>query len=123
MEEQRLYEKWFDDENCFKVAISKQLDINIEILKKLFQDAGDIVQKEFYLRRIQGSVRIYVVYVDGLVDRTVIEDGILKPLLYEWRLTDGKDLMESILHRETHTVDIKKEKGTQNSVKNEELWQ
>ncbi len=111
MEEQRLYEKWFDDENCFKVAISKQLDINIEILKKLFQDAGDIVQKEFYLRRIQGSVRIYVVYVDGLVDRTVIEDGILKPLLYEWRLTDGKDLMESILHRETHTVDIKKEKS------------
>ncbi|MBQ8316744.1 MAG: spore germination protein [Lachnospiraceae bacterium] len=105
----KLYEKWFDENNHFKPAINKQLDVNIDILKKLFADAGDIVQKEFYLRRIQGSIRIYVVYVDGLVDRGVIEDGILKPLLYEWRLTDGRDLMESILHRETHTVDIKKE--------------
>ena len=100
---------WFDENNRFKPSINKQIDINIEILKKLFKGAGDIVQKEFYLRRIQGTVKIYVVYADGLVDRGVIEDGIIKPLLYEWRFTDGRDLMESILHRETHTADIKKE--------------
>ena len=107
--ENNVYRKWFDENNRFKPAISKQLDINIEILKTLFDGAGDIVQKEFTLRRIQGNIRIYVVYVDGLVDRKVIEDGVIKPLLYEWRLTDGRDLMESILHRETHTVDINKE--------------
>ncbi len=111
-----LYDKWFDENNHFIPNISKQLDINIDILKKLFQDAGDIVQKEFYLRRIQGNARIYVVYVDGLVDRGVIEDGILKPLLYEWRATDGRDLMDSILHRETHTVDIKKEQSFDNAI-------
>ncbi|MBQ8166386.1 MAG: spore germination protein, partial [Lachnospiraceae bacterium] len=54
--------------------------------------------------------------MDGLVDRNVIEDGILKPLLYEWRATDGRDLMESILHRETHTVDIKKEPSFDNAL-------
>ena len=109
MSERELYEDWFDENNRFKLSINKQIDINIDVLKKLFKDAGDIVQKEFYLRRIQGSVKIYVVYADGLVDRGVIEDGIIKPLLYEWRFTDGRDLMESILHRETHTADIKKE--------------
>ncbi|MBE5953338.1 MAG: spore germination protein [Lachnospiraceae bacterium] len=109
LDDKNISDNWFDEENRFKPAINKQLDINIGILRKLFKGAGDIVQKEFILRRIQGNVKIYVVYVDGLVDRTVIEDGIIKPLLYEWRLTDGRDLMESILHRETHTVDIAKE--------------
>lgn len=113
---ERPYDHWFDEDNHFKPSISKQLDVNIDILKTLFQGAGDIVQKEFYLRRIQGNARIYVVYVDGLVDRNVIEDGILKPLLYEWRATDGRDLMESILHRETHTVDIKKEPSFDNAL-------
>lgn len=109
LNEKTLYERWFDENNKFKPSISKELDVNIDILKQLFKGAGDVVQKEFYLRRIQGSVKIYVVYVDGLVDRNVIEDGIIKPLLYEWRLTDGRDLMDSILHRESHTVDIAKE--------------
>ncbi len=109
MTDKELYERWFDEENKFTPSISKELDVNIDILKRLFEGAGDIVRKEFYLNRIQGSVRIYVVYADGLVDRSVIEDGIIKPLLYEWRHTDGRDLMESILHRESHTVDIVRE--------------
>jgi len=109
LKEKDIYKLWFDEENRFKPSINKNLDINIDMLKTLFKGAGDIVQKEFCLRRIQGNVKIYVVYTDGLVDRTIIEDGVIKPLLYEWRLTDGRDLMESILHRETHTADIVKE--------------
>ncbi|MBQ8166385.1 MAG: hypothetical protein IJZ96_05025 [Lachnospiraceae bacterium] len=58
---ERPYDHWFDEDNHFKPSISKQLDVNIDILKTLFQGAGDIVQKEFYLRRIQGTARIYVV--------------------------------------------------------------
>ncbi len=106
-----MYKLWFDEENKFKPAINKHIDINIDILKKLFEGCGDIVQKEFLLKRMQGTVKIYVIYTDGLVDRVTIEDAIIKPLVYEWRLTDSKDIMNSILYKESHTVDIKKEQS------------
>lgn len=109
MNDNKLYDKWFDQEGKFTPGINSKLNINIEIIDKLFQGCGDIVKKPFYLKRIQGNMKIYVVYVDGLTDTVMIQDSIITPLLYEWRLTDGRGLMESILYQETHTADIVKE--------------
>lgn len=99
----------YDKDNKLKVDISKYLDINVEILKYLFDKCGDIVQKTIVLEREQGNTRIYVIYVDGLVNVQQIEDSIIMPLSYEWKNTDGRNIWESILYKESHSVDIKRE--------------
>ena len=111
MDENNLYDRWFDAKSNFIPKINSNININIEILDKLFQGCGDIVKKTFYLKRIQGNVKVYVVYVDGLCDAVMVQDSLISPMLYEWRLTDGRGLMESILYQETHTADIKMEKS------------
>lgn len=102
---------WYDEDNKLVVPISKYLDENVYVLNKLFEKCGDIVQKTFLLEREQGSTRMHLIYVDGLVNVTQIEDSIIKPITYEWRGTDGRSLWESILCREAHSVDIKREES------------
>ncbi|MBO5425206.1 MAG: spore germination protein, partial [Lachnospiraceae bacterium] len=102
---------WYDEDNKLVVPISKYLDENVYVLNKLFEKCGDIVQKTFLLEREQGSTRMHLIYVDGLVNAVQIEDSIVKPITYEWRGTDGRSLWESILCREAHSVDIKREES------------
>jgi len=99
----------YDENNKLIPQISKYLDENINVLKILFENCGDIVQKTFCLEREQGNARMHVIYVDGLVNVTQVEDSIIKPIAYEWRWTDGRELWESILYKESHSVDIKRE--------------
>lgn len=102
---------WYDEDNKLVVPISKYLDENVYVLNKLFEKCGDIVQKTFLIEREQGSTRMHLIYVDGLVNAVQIEDSIVKPITYEWRGTDGRSLWESILCREAHSVDIKREES------------
>ncbi|MBS4539330.1 spore germination protein [Clostridium sp. D2Q-11] len=56
---------------------------NIEFkLKEIFQDSND-----FIIRKIttgnQFKTRILIAYIDGLIDKQLIDDNILKPLLLE----------------------------------------
>lgn len=106
----------FDSDNKLNVSLSINLDENIKILDKLFDRCGDVVQKTFMLERVEGTVRIYIAYIDGLTDNTMIEETILKPLSYEWRGSSGKSFWDSILYKEAQTVDIKRESSFENTV-------
>ena len=99
----------FNDSNELITKLSYNLDDNIEVLKTLFDKCGDVVQKNFILERESGPVRIYMIYVDGLVNTRMIEEAIIRPLSYEWKESSGKGVWESILYREAQTVDIKRE--------------
>lgn len=99
----------FNDSNELITKLSYNLDDNIEVLKTLFDKCGDVVQKNFILERESGPVRIYMIYVDGLVNTRMIEEAIIRPLSYEWKDSSGKGVWESILYREAQTVDIKRE--------------
>lgn len=116
----------YNENNELELPISRELNKNIEVLDSLFSDWGDLVKKEFVLEREQGSLGMYILYIDGLTDNEMVERTITRPLLYEWRqighsgsLETGQagnaegtsphsDSMEweKIFHYETEAVDL-----------------
>lgn len=104
-------ESLFDSNNKLKVDIKPSLDENVSVLNTLFDKCGDAVQKPFIIEREQGPVRIHIIYIDGLTDNGMVEETIIKPVSYEWRYENEKDIWDSILYREAQTVDIKEEKS------------
>lgn len=99
----------FDSDNRLKVKLRKDIAFNINILKCLFKDCGDVVQKSFYLERENSTIRIHIIYIDGLTDNGMVEETVLKPLSYEWRKSRADNIWDMILYREVQTVDIKEE--------------
>lgn len=63
-----------------KINISKDIEENICYLKKQFNypTNKDIVFREF---KALGRYRAFIVYIDGMVDRTVINNFILRPMI------------------------------------------
>lgn len=63
-----------------KINISMDIEDNICYLKKQFNypTNKDIIVREF---KALGKYRAFIVYIDGMVDRTVINNFILRPLL------------------------------------------
>lgn len=75
--------------NEIELPIYPELDKTIEALSDIFSNWGDIVKKRFELVRCDGSLSIYIMYVDGLTDNEMVERTITHPLLYEWRDVQG----------------------------------
>src|SRR5690554_6852938 len=67
------------------IPVSTKIDENIETLDNIFKDCTDIVAREFRVG-VEQNHRMYVAYVDGLADRTLVHDHILRPLALEARL-------------------------------------
>lgn len=101
----------YDDENRLQMNIKNQLDFNISAVEQIFADCQDVVKKEFYIERLHGNLRIYAVYIDGLADSKIVEDGVIKPLSVEWRNTLETDPCKAFFQREMQTLDIKEEKS------------
>lgn len=62
--------------------ITRNIDSNLQNVKQLFNYPvnKDIRIREF---KIAGRIRAFIVYISGMVDRNVINNDILKPLLRE----------------------------------------
>lgn len=101
----------YDEKNRLKVDISSSVDDNIEILNKLFDGCGDIVQKSFFIEKINARTKLHLIYIDGLTNNEMIEQTILKPVLYEWQqgIMPNLNIWEKIFYVEAQTVDIKEE--------------
>lgn len=63
-----------------KVNVLKDIEENINYIKKQFNypTNKDIIIREF---KALGKYRAFIVYIDGMVDRTIINNFILRPLL------------------------------------------
>lgn len=59
-------------------TIHLQLDTNLNILKDLFKNDSDLTIREF---KIFGQSRAALVYLSSIVDKTIINQDILKPLM------------------------------------------
>lgn len=67
------------------IPVSPKIDENIQMLENIFKDCSDIVKREFRVG-VEQNHRMYVAYVDGMADRDLIHDHILRPLMLEARL-------------------------------------
>ena len=66
-----------------KSEISKKLSDNLEFMKKVYSipQNGDIVLREFDIVVKDKVISAFMLFYDGMVDRKVINDDILQPLM------------------------------------------
>ena len=83
--------------------ISEQLDENIEELKKRFKDCQDVIQRKM----IAAGMPIYVVYVDSMIDRELVEGEFLKNIMYSLDSMPRKNVFEFLQERAMTTADTK----------------
>ncbi len=71
-----------DEHNKISVKISPSLKENISQLDQLFKDCGDKVARTFVVGK-NNPLDIYILYIDGMVAREVIEFGIIEKILFK----------------------------------------
>ncbi|MDE5966724.1 MAG: spore germination protein [Lachnospiraceae bacterium] len=106
----------YDEQHRIDVEISKEIDKNIAVVDSLFENCGDMVKKTFTLRRGKTQLRIYLVYIDGLVNSEMVERTVLHPLMYEWRSIEEPRPFQNFLEEEIESVDIQKKDTMEDAV-------
>ncbi|EOD01686.1 spore germination protein [Caldisalinibacter kiritimatiensis] len=66
------------------VPISKDIDKNIKQIKEELKDCDDIIYRDFKVGRNQ-KYKLTLIYVDGLIDKDLISENVLKALMQEAR--------------------------------------
>lgn len=63
--------------------ISRNLSDNLEYMKKVYSipTNGDVMLREFDIITKEGPVAAFIIFIDGMTDRTVINLNILQPLM------------------------------------------
>lgn len=75
-----------------KGKISNDLRKNIRYVETVMEDCNDLIKKEFSIGK-KRNIKIYVVYMDGLVNTEMIQESVIKPLLIE-PLVSTKEAMD-----------------------------
>jgi len=70
------------DEDMQNLKLSRSLKRNLEDAKKFYGTSSDIVMREFAFGR-NYETKAALLFIDGLVDTAVINESIIKPLMYD----------------------------------------
>ena len=65
--------------------------INEQVLRGVFQNCSDVVYRPVL---VNGQAKLLLVYIDGLVDTTVVDQVVLKPMMFEG-MPDGLEKVGS----------------------------
>ncbi|MBR1443750.1 MAG: spore germination protein, partial [Firmicutes bacterium] len=85
------------------MKISPELSENINYLDDLFKDCGDVVSRRFPIGT-SSHLDLYIIYIDDMVNRDVIDFSVMQTLLIEIRkvpptlpydLTSVKDIIKN----------------------------
>ena len=104
-----------DEDNKIILEISTDLDANIKYINYLFQDCMDVVKREVNICK-DAAFRIYGVYVDGLINRDILENYLLSKVfeyknlngeVFEANITPAKLVMQHF----SATFDVKEVQG------------
>lgn len=71
--------------------ISKNIDENKQAMKEIFNNTSDLVIHEF---RILSEERSFIAYINGIVDREMLNEGLLTPLMN--KLKSSEDVKSTI---------------------------
>ncbi len=82
--------------NISDQKVSKDIDENIELIKTAFNSDKnkDIIIREF---KIGSKLKAFISFIDGMADRTTINDFIIKPLLSKKDYSEYECNMDKIL--------------------------
>lgn len=96
--------------------LSKKLDDNLELIRKIYHGSSDVVFREFS-GGTNKEFKMAVIYIDGLVDKTLINDEILKSIMLEARAVNPnsgiskREIYQQVLNRSLTVADVYEEKG------------
>lgn len=78
--------------------ISNDIKVNLDFMKKVYSIPvnSDIILREFDINYEDGPVKAFIIFFDGMTDREVINNYILKPLM----VISSMDLKENTDHIE-----------------------
>ena len=71
-------------------AFSGELENDLELLRDAIAESSDLITRTFIFGR---QIKAAIIYIDGLTDKALISETILKPLMYR---TDGNPLPEKV---------------------------
>lgn len=78
-----------DQENKITLPLSKDLDENIQNINMLFKNCMDVVKREVDIGTTK-TIRIYGVYIDGLINREYIENFFMSRIIDYENLNNKK---------------------------------
>lgn len=100
-----------DKDNKITLPLEQSLDNNIKNVEYLFKNCMDVVKREVNIGTVT-PIRIYGVYIDGMVNREIIENFFLSRIidyknLNEERIPIDKPKSQLIMDHFSATFDIK----------------
>ena len=98
IEDRRSPKPKSEDRENFK--LSKDVEENLDKFKAFLDESTDMVFREFKLGLF--GIPCTLVYVDGLVDKSVIQEMILKPMMYDISQYES-DLNKDIKNEDVYT--------------------
>ncbi|MDR5658353.1 spore germination protein [Serpentinicella sp. ANB-PHB4] len=92
--------------NCRSTSITGNLKKNLEALKEIFSYPlnKDILIREIYIKAVNKKAAL--IFIDGITDRKVIEEHIIKPLVMDYSY-EPSDKSESIVKEILQVQDLK----------------
>jgi len=75
-------EVWLNDLQGTGRPVSEQLERNVSYLKSVFDRCIDVIIREFEINT-NPSVKVALVYVDGLVNKKLLTDDLVKTFMYD----------------------------------------
>jgi spore germination protein KA len=103
--------------NGLEDCIPGDINSNLKLMKKCFNypQNKDIKIREF---KIAGKVRAFILYIDGMVDRNIVNRDILRPLLNERNIDSDKDgcTLDYIINNVIETNEAEKVNSMQDAI-------
>lgn len=89
------------------LKISRILDENVTLIKRLFKDV-DILRTRYIENKNDSRLKYCIMYCEGVVDTSVINENIIKPLMLSEAAEAGKGLLDELTGNVLQISDVKK---------------
>ncbi|BCN28812.1 spore germination protein [Anaeromicropila herbilytica] len=94
-----------DQDNMVTAKISTNLKENIDILEALFVECSDVIKRTLVIGNYN-KVQIYMIYIDGMVNKELLEEDTIKNLIFKMDDLPSDNQYEYIKEKGLRTADI-----------------
>lgn len=94
-----------DKDNMVTAKISTNLQENIDLLEGLFIDCSDVIKRTLEVGNYN-KIKIYIMYIDGMINKELLEEDTIKNLLFNMDDLPEENKFEYIKEKGLRTADI-----------------
>lgn len=97
--------KFHDEYNKIIAPLVKDINENIKLLEEIFINCADVVKRPLTIGGVN-KIDVYVVYIDNMIDKMLIEEGIFGYLIYHTNLMPSQNQFNYIKEYGIRAADI-----------------